>query len=97
MARRLPPDVLYRETMEAARGEVQELTSEIRQLRERLEQLESQKEAVGDLYDSVRRLVELKDDEIIDEGSVEYEAIGLSEEEVSLIAYSDGNGRNRQA
>ena len=82
--------------MEAARGEVQELTSEIRQLRERLEQLESQKEAVGNLYDSVRRLVELKDDEI-DEGSVEYEAIGLSEEEVSLIAYSDGNGRNRQA
>ena len=96
MAARLPSEVLYKETMEAARGEVQELTNEIRHLRERLGQLETRKEAVGDLYNAVRRLVELEDGEM-DEATVEYEAIGLSEEEVSLIAYSDGNGRNRQA
>lgn len=93
MARRLPSKALYKETMEAARGEVQELTSEIRQLHERLEQLESQKEAVSDIYNAVRRMIDMT--EAPEEPIVEYEAIGLSEEEVSLIAYPDG--RNRQA
>jgi predicted nucleic acid-binding Zn-ribbon protein len=96
MAKRYPPEILYRETMEAARGEVQDLASEIRELRDQLEQLETRKKAVSDLFAATRRLMELSEDD--DEGSpIEYEAIGLSEEEVSLIAYPDGNGRNRQA
>jgi hypothetical protein len=94
MPERQSPEALYRETMEAARAEVATLSAEIDKLRERLAQLENHREAVQDLYGAVRRLVSATGiGDAVHDPLPEYEAIGLTEEEVSLIAYPDGAPR----
>ncbi|MDP6778715.1 MAG: hypothetical protein QGI83_18315 [Candidatus Latescibacteria bacterium] len=91
-------EVLYQDTLERALKEVQDLSREIEHLRTRLTQLERRKCAVEEICDAIGAWVEVSEDlpEAIADipvPSLDEPGKGLlplTEEEVSLIAFSDG-------
>jgi len=96
-------DSLYRETLEAAMDEAQELKTEIEKLRETLTQLEQRKKAVDNICRSIGRWVETTAAAThpFDEPNVlaleeQSHSVALTEEEVSLIAYPS-SGLHKEA
>ena len=87
---------LFDEALQAAAREADELSAEIDHLRQALSKLEARKQAVDDVVHAIRRWVEISSSPSFDPAVFEFpdsergEVVGLSEEEVSLIAYPDG-------
>lgn len=87
---------LFDEALEAAGREAEELSAEIEHLRQALTRLEARKHAVDGVVHAIRRWVEISSSPSFDPAVFEFpeserdEVVGLSEEEVSLIAYPNG-------
>ena len=89
-------NILYSEALQAARREASDLEQEIAQLSKLLRSLEARKGAVDEVCNALSRWVDLAGGETeapadpFDGLFENQNAICLSEEEVSLIAYPDG-------
>ena len=79
-------EMLYHQALSAALGELHGLNAQIDQLRGQLDRLERQKAAVASICNAISQWVEAKDAEV-DPDEMPGVSVGLTEEEVSLIAY----------
>lgn len=86
----------FDEALEVAATEADDLGTEIEHMRMALTRLEARKQAVDDVVRAIRRWVEISSSPSFDPAVFEFpdsergEVVGLSEEEVSLIAYPNG-------
>lgn len=79
---------LYQKTLSTALGELHTLNREIEVLRVQLDRLERQKSAVESICHAIGQWVDAQDQEPEYEDDMSFSgAVGLTEEEVSLIAY----------
>jgi len=91
MANTADNESLYQQTLSTALGELHSLNGQIEHLRTQLDRLERQKAAVESICHAIGQWVDAKDVERRGnhvEDEFEFPSmIGLTEEEVSLIAY----------
>lgn len=95
-----PRQQLFEEALEAATAEADKLKTEIDQLRRALARLEYRKKVADQMVDAIRKWVGTASSQTFDPSVFEYagaereEVVGLSEEEVSLIAYPEGHSES---
>jgi predicted nucleic acid-binding Zn-ribbon protein len=79
---------LYQQTLSTALGELHTLNGQIEELRTQLDRLERQKSAVESICHAIGQWVDAQEEEQYEEDNFSFSGtVGLTEEEVSLIAY----------
>lgn len=79
---------LYQQTLSTALGELHTLNGQIEELRTQLDRLERQKSAVESICHAIGQWVDAQEEEQYEEDTFSFSGtVGLTEEEVSLIAY----------
>ena len=79
---------LYQQTLSTALGELHTLNGQIEELRTQLDRLERQKSAVESICHAIGQWVDAQEEEQCEEDTYSFSGtVGLTEEEVSLIAY----------
>jgi len=97
-----PPEGLYEEALDAARDELQELAGHIAHLQDLLDRLQARKSTVEQICRAISRWVEVNGSPVEeafpedqDNGHVDG-LVALTEEEVTLLAYSHGRAGFQQ-